>query len=146
MIKLWKTDKVKKKEGEGKEKEKAEDVVSFIEKEAGERRRARLPFELQWRLNANFLMGNQHCDINVHRMTVENYQPLYDYMSNEVFNRIAPIMETRTAHLMKQDCSLRALPAGERCDDLRKAEKVTAFLREKLGELPCKRAFGRMLG
>ena len=144
MIKLWKTDKVKKKEGEGPTS--AGDIVSFIEEEAGKRRRARLPFELQWRLNANFLLGNQHCDINVHRMTVENYQPLYDYMSNEVFNRISPIMETRTAHLMKQDCSLRALPASERWDETRRAEKVTEFLRTKLGELPCKRAFGRMLG
>ena len=71
----------------------AEDLVEMVEGQAEKRRAKRLPFELQWRLNANFLSGNQHCDINVHRSTVENYEPLYDYMSREVFNRIAPIME-----------------------------------------------------
>ena len=57
----------------------AEDLVEMVESLAQKRRRERLPFELQWRLNANFLSGNQHCDINVHRSTVENYEPLYDY-------------------------------------------------------------------
>ena len=79
----------------------AEDLVCFVEDQAEKRRRDRLPFELQWRLNANFLSGNQHCDINVHRGTVENYEALYDYMSREVFNRIAPIMETRLSHLKR---------------------------------------------
>ena len=104
------------------------DLVRMVEEEAKRRKERRLPYELQWRLNANFLLGNQHCDINIHRMTVENYKPLYEYMSGEVFNRIAPIMETRLAHLSTAGYELTVLPAEENSEDLLKADGAARLL------------------
>ena len=122
------------------------DVCRAIAAEAEKRRQNRLPFELQWRLNTNFLLGNQHCDINAHRMVVENYKPLYDYMSNEVFNRIAPIMETRHAHLISVDYSLKAVEKDDSYEELEKARTLTAFLQIRQKSADYESAFARMLG
>ena len=124
----------------------AEDLVEFVEKQAEKRRMARLPYELQWRLNANFLSGNQHCDINVHRGTVENYEALYDYMSREVFNRIAPIMETRLSHLKRVSYEVSALPKSNDYEDRLKAEIAGGLLynRRRSGEY--RAAFEKIMG
>ncbi|MBQ8911228.1 MAG: hypothetical protein IJY89_01495, partial [Clostridia bacterium] len=124
----------------------AEDLVEMVEGEAEKRRQKRLPFELQWRLNANFLSGNQHCDINVHRSTVENYEPLYDYMSREVFNRIAPIMETRRSHLIRVDYDASVLPKSGEYEDALKAQIADRllYLRRKSEDYAA--AFDRMMG
>lgn len=124
----------------------AEDLVELVEKQAEKRRMARLPYELQWRLNANFLSGNQHCDINVHRGTVENYEALYDYMSREVFNRIAPIMETRLSHLKRVSYEVSALPKSNDYEDRLKAEIAGGLLynRRRSGEY--RAAFEKIMG
>ena len=124
----------------------AEDLVEMVESLAQKRRRERLPFELQWRLNANFLSGNQHCDINVHRSTVENYEPLYDYMSREVFNRIAPIMETRRSHLMRVDYSATVLPKSSEYEDTLKAQIADRLLCIRRKNADFRGAFDRVMG
>ena len=144
MIRFWKNEK---KGGEAQTTKKKDDrLPALIREEAEKRRSQRLPFELQWRLNANFLIGNQHCDINARRMSVENYQPMYDYMSNEVFNRIAPIMETRAAHLLSQDYTLCVLPDSDRCEDRNNARRATGLLQERLHQSDFTAAFKRMAG
>ena len=122
------------------------DLVRMVEEEAKRRKERRLPYELQWRLNANFLLGNQHCDINIHRMTVENYKPLYEYMSGEVFNRIAPIMETRLAHLSTAGYELTVLPAEENSEDLLKADGAARLLARFQQSKEYASAFSRALG
>lgn len=124
----------------------AEDLVCFVEDQAEKRRRDRLPFELQWRLNANFLSGNQHCDINVHRGTVENYEALYDYMSREVFNRIAPIMETRLSHLKRVSYEVSALPKSNDYEDRLKAEIAGGLLFKRRRSGDYRAAFERIMG
>lgn len=124
----------------------AEDLVEFVEKQAEKRRQNRLPFELQWRLNTNFLSGNQHCDINVHRGTVENYDPLYDYMSREVFNRIAPIMETRRSHLMRVDYDASVLAKSSEYEDHQKAQIADRLLYLRRKSSDYRAAFDRLLG
>ena len=123
-----------------------EEIVSFVQEEANRRKTERLTFELQWQLNANFQMGNQHCDINVKRNCVENYSPLYDYMSAEVFNRIAPIMETRLSHLREVDYGVVVLPKSDEYDDLHKARVATALLRNRMRTDEYKSAFSRAMG
>ncbi len=123
-----------------------EDLVHMVQTEAEKRREQRRAFDLQWQLNTNFLLGNQHCDINVHRMSVENYQPLYDYMSREVFNRIAPIMETRLSHLQTVSYNMTVLPKTGEYEDFKKARIATALLWEKQQNEEYKSAFSRALG
>ena len=124
----------------------AEDLVEMVEGQAEKRRAKRLPFELQWRLNANFLSGNQHCDINVHRSTVENYEPLYEYMSREVFNRIAPIMETRRSHLMRVDYAATVMPKSSEYEDTLKAQIADRLLRIRRKNADYRGAFDRVMG
>lgn len=123
-----------------------EDLVRMVEEKAQKRKAERLPFELQWRLNTNFLLGNQYCDINVHRMSVENYEPLYDYMSREVFNRIAPIMETRLSHLQTVNYDMAVLPKTDEYEDLQKAKISTALLSGKQKTEEYQSAFFRAMG
>ncbi|MBQ8236176.1 MAG: hypothetical protein IJZ37_05805, partial [Clostridia bacterium] len=120
--------------------------MAMVEKEAEKRKLARLPFELQWRLNSNFLSGNQHCDINVHRGTVENYAPLYDYMSREVFNRIAPIMETRMSQLKRVNYDLAVLPKSNEYEDQLKAKIAGKLLSSKMKSEEYRACFERVLG
>lgn len=124
----------------------AEDLVDFVERQAEKRRRERLPFELQWRLNANFLSGNQYCDINAHRATVENYEALYDYMSREVFNRIAPIMETRLSHLKRVSYEVAALPLSNDYEDRLKAEIASGLLYRRRRSGDYRSGFERIMG
>ncbi len=49
-----------------------EDVIAFISEEIERRREERRGYELQWRLNSNFLLGHQNCDINPYRSEVED--------------------------------------------------------------------------
>ncbi len=127
----------KMKEGVKKEKPtaatvaKAQDAVRFVHEQSERRRLSRMAYELQWKLNANFLYGNQHCDVNVARMTVENYRPMYDYLSREVFNRIAPLLETRMANLQTVHYNMTVRPRTNEYDDILKASVSTALLRAK---------------
>ena len=41
-----------------------EDIIANIHEELEKRRSARSALEIQWHLNANFLVGNQYCDFN----------------------------------------------------------------------------------
>lgn len=116
---------------EKRQAKSAEEAIAFVHKEAKRRHFQRASFELQWQLNTNFLYGNQHCDINVHRMKVENYQPMYDYLSREVYNRIAPLLETRLANLQTLTYNMTVLPRTTEYEDGVKASVSTALLRAK---------------
>ncbi len=106
-----------------------EDVVAFLNGELERRKIERRPLELNWNLNCNFLAGNQFCDINVHRGTVEQYSPVYDYLEHEVFNQIAPIVETRIAHLKKLNFLMSVKPATDDPEDAEKAEISSCLLK-----------------
>ncbi len=41
----------------------AEDVVADVKKDFAARQKARRPYELNWQLNMNFVMGNQYCQV-----------------------------------------------------------------------------------
>ncbi|MGN1093019.1 MAG: hypothetical protein ACI4RS_05135, partial [Monoglobaceae bacterium] len=82
----------------------------------------------QWMLNANFLMGNQYCDINIHRGGIEQTEPVYDWLEREVFNQIAPLIDTRIANLKKISYLMKVKPATNELDDYAKAEVSTDIL------------------
>ena len=46
-------------------KEFVEDIVNSVQEEYLKAREKRKPLELQWRLNMNFLMGNQYSEISL---------------------------------------------------------------------------------
>ena len=107
----------------------AEDIVAMVEEELSRRREERRPLELQWRLNANFLAGHQYCDINPHRGEVEDVPPPRDYMERGIYNRIAPLIETRIANLRSVSCPMTVNPRTNEIDDYEKSRIATQLLR-----------------
>lgn len=78
-----------------------DEEVGFVNAEFKRRQDDRRAFELQWRLNLAFLDGNQYLDIAPGVMDLVEQPVLYDFMEREVFNHIAPNIETRISKLKK---------------------------------------------
>lgn len=111
-------------------KQSEDELISFIKSEHERRKTERLPYELKWTLCANFFMGNQYCDINpYHNMGIEQFIPENKSLEREVFNRIAPIIETRIANLQKVTYAMVVRPRRDDIDDMAKADVSTKILR-----------------
>ncbi len=101
-----------------KEKDKfAEELVRETENDFLRRRAARLPYERQWELNMNYLKGNQYCDLNL-RGEIEDESADYFWQRREVFNHLAPIMETRLARFSRITPVISVRPASDDDDDV----------------------------
>lgn len=105
-----------------------EDVIQKIHEELERRRTERNALEQQWRLNANFLVGNQYCDFNVYSHEIEQLEPVYDWLERETFNQIAPLIETRIANLKKINYRMKVNPRTNELEDYAKAETSSTLL------------------
>ena len=105
-----------------------EDIIRKVLEDLEKRKTERSPLEQQWTLNANFLVGNQYCEINPYRGDIEQLEPVYDWLEREPFNQIAPLIETRTANLKKLSYMMKVKPATNELDDYDKAETSTSIL------------------
>lgn len=105
-----------------------EDIIAMLGAELERRRTERRPFELQWTLNGNFFAGHQYCEINPHHSKVEECPPPYDYMERGVYNRIAPLIETRLANFRSLDYRMSVRAATDEYGDLCKADISTKLL------------------
>ena len=97
--------------------------------ELDKRKEERRPFELQWRLNSAFLAGKQNCDVNPYSGELEELIPVYEYEERGVFNKIAPLMETRLANLKSVKFDVAVKPLSDECEDYDKADVETKLLR-----------------
>lgn len=105
-----------------------EDVISYIVSEFKERQRDRLPLELQWRLNLNFVEGNQYMVINPTAGKLEESAPFYYWQERLVYNHIAPIVETRLSKLSRVSPVLKVRPATSDKEDLASAKVSNKIL------------------
>ena len=105
-----------------------EDIIQKVLEDLEKRKTERNPLEQQWTLNANFLVGNQYCDINPYRGDIEQLEPVYDWLERETFNQIAPLIETRIANLKKINYMMKVNPATNELDDYAKADISTSVL------------------
>ena len=92
------------------------------------RRENRRSLERQWRLNLNYVAGNQYCEITP-TGEVQQEEKYYGWQSRSVFNHIAPIMDTRLAKLsrVRPTMSVRAVSSEE--GDLKSAVVSSDILR-----------------
>lgn len=104
-----------------------EELAAFVDEEYRRRMSERRPWELQWRLNLEFINGNQYLDINPVTQKIEEIPKLYWYQEREVFNQVAPIVETRIARLTRQEPIMRVRPASNDDADI-SAAKVSSML------------------
>ena len=105
-----------------------EDIIQKVIEDLEKRKTERNPLEQRWTLNANFLVGNQYCDINTYRGDIEQLEPVYDWLERETFNQIAPLIETRIANLKKINYMMKVKPATNELDDYAKADISTSVL------------------
>ena len=105
-----------------------EDIIKKVLEDLEKRKTERNPLEQQWTLNANFLVGNQYCEINPYRGNIEQLEPVYDWLERETFNKTAPLIETRIANLKKLSYNMKVQPATNELDDYAKAETSTSIL------------------
>ena len=105
----------------------ADTLVQHVQKEFTRREKDRLPYELQWRLNIAFIDGNQYLDVNPVAQSIEEIPKYYWWQEREVFNHIAPNIETRIARLTKMRPILKARPGSNEREDLRRT-KITSHL------------------
>ena len=105
-----------------------EDIIKNVTEDLAKRKAERSILEQQWTLNANFLVGNQFCEINPYRGDIQQLEPVYDWLEREVFNQIAPLIETRIANLKKINYMMKVKPATNELEDYAKADTSTNVL------------------
>lgn len=101
------------------------DIKAAFEKRKEERR----PFELQWRLNQNFIAGNQYCDILESTGEVADCPSTFEWEMRTVYNQIAPIVETRLSKLSRVQPGLVVRPVTSDTQDIISAKMSTKLLK-----------------
>ncbi len=101
----------------------AQEITADFERRREERRRV----ENGWRLNMNFLSGNQYCDVSPFGELVEENKRFF-WQTKRVFNHIAPLVEARVAKLMKKKPNLKVRAFSDEDGDLKAAKLATGIL------------------
>ena len=102
-------------------------IIDSIIKDFEQRAQERKPYELAWELNMNFMLGNQYSCIN-HSGEIEQTPKNYYWEEREVYNHIAPIIESRLAKLGKVRPTVSVRPTGSEQKDLYCAKLSKAIL------------------
>jgi len=98
-----------------------EDLVKEVQEDFLQRQRERRPFEATWKLNNNFLLGNQYSSINLLN-EIEESDKQYFWQEREVFNHVAPIIEARLSKLAMVRPTMNVLPTSSEERDLKVAK------------------------
>lgn len=111
-----------------REDKRKADLAEEIYADFRARQQARLQLERGWRLNMNFVSGNQYCDISPTGETEEEDAAFY-WQSRRCFNHIAPTVETRLARLAKVRPTLEVKAFSDSEDDMKTARLGSHILR-----------------
>ncbi len=104
------------------------DLITSVLEDFENRRKERISLERQWKLNLNYLAGNQYCEIDF-TGDVKEEEKYYGWQSRSVFNHIAPIIDTRLAKLSRVRPSMTVRASGSEDSDLKTAEISSEILR-----------------
>lgn len=106
-------------------KEEEIDRVNEIINDYKNRASDKRAIEESWLLNINFLLGNQFCRVARNGEITED-EKLYPFESREVFNHIAPIIESRLAKLgrVRPKLSVRPSSASEKDKEIAKLSRM----------------------
>ena len=85
------------------------------------RREERRNLEAQWQLNINFMMGNQYSYVSSDGGLRED-EKQYFWQEKEVFNHIAPIVETRISKICSNTPAVSVIPASTDEADIESAK------------------------
>lgn len=108
-----------------------EESAGFVDDEFRRRQQERIPFELQWRLNMEFIKGNQSLVINTQLRKIDEVPKQYWYQEREVFNQISTIVETRISKISRQKPMMKTRPATNELSDISSSKVSNALLVSK---------------
>ena len=98
-----------------------DEIVAALLEDFKKRQEARRPVELNWRLNMNFVIGNQFSYITPQGDVGESERQ-YFWQCREVYNHIAPILETRLSKLARVKAQASVRPSTPDEEDAASAE------------------------
>lgn len=98
-----------------------QELVRQVRDDYLSRREARRSLEAQWQLNINFYVGNQYSYIASNN-NVQDYDKQYFWQEKEVFNHIAPMIETRISKITRLNPNIDVLPASMDLADIKSAK------------------------
>ncbi len=116
----------------------AREICADFEK----RREARKALERGWRLNMNFVSGNQFCDLTPEG-ELEEESAQFFWQSRRCFNHIAPAIDTRLARLSKVRPSLEVRAFSDTEADVKTARLSSNILKSVKGKLGLDRIIAR---
>lgn len=96
-------------------------LVEEVISDYNARREARRSLEAQWQLNVNFMMGNQYSYIASNGGIKED-EKQYFWQEKEVFNHIAPIVETRISKICSNTPNVMVVPSSTDEADIESAK------------------------
>ena len=96
------------------DKREKDALAAALRADYEKRREERRSLEMQWRLNLNYVMGNQYCEIGQNG-NIEDYGKQYFWQQREVYNHTATVLETRIAKIasVKLGMSVRPMTSDE---------------------------------
>ena len=100
---------------------KTSKLVEEVRADYLNRRQARLSLENQWQLNINFMMGNQYSYL-AQNGSIREDDKQYFWQEKEVFNHIAPIVETRISKISSSAPNVTVVPASTDDEDIESAK------------------------
>lgn len=109
-------------------------LADEVLKDFNRRREERKTLERQWQLNINYLMGNQYASV-LPTGEIEEEQKDYFWQGRNVYNHIAPIIETRLAKLSRVRPIMSVRASGEEEADVKSAKLASALLNSTFSRL-----------
>lgn len=114
-------------------KEEDKVIVDFVTNDFKLKQQARRNFELIWELNMNFYIGNQYSYITPSGF-ISDIEKNYTWENREVYNHIAPIIESRLSKLNKVKPTLEIKPSNNTDSDNYKSKLAKAILSSNFTE------------
>lgn len=109
-------------------KEYIAQLVHEVKQDYLSRRDKRRSLELQWQLNINFMMGNQYSYISPIGKILDDEKRFF-WQEKEVFNHVAPTVESRISKISKLKPSMTVLPASTDESDMQSAKLSKEILK-----------------
>ncbi len=123
----------------------ADDIVADVTEDYQRRREARRPLDLQWRLNMNFVEGNQYCEI-LPGGEIADGGARYFWQEREVYNHIASIIETRQSKLSRTKVGVTVMPFSSDDADTGAAKLSTALIKAVTEQNDMPRLINKAIG
>ena len=115
----------------GKDEDKV--IVDFITNDFKQKQMNRRIYELIWELNMNFYLGNQYSYITPSGF-ISDIEKNYSWENREVYNHIAPIIESRLSKLNKIKPNIEISPSSNTDSDNYKSKLARAILNSNFNE------------